>query len=96
MTTVTIEGIEFPIKPTPAAKMVGALPLMLDGLTTEASVNALASALFCGIRRAGGEVTLEWLQDNLDVANIPAIFEVFCRVNSPEVSKAVAGAHVPP
>lgn len=80
-TTVTIEGIVLPLRATPLAKLVRARPMLDKGAETEEGVTALAEALFHGIRRAKGDVTLDWLIENIDVHNAPEVFAKFAEVN---------------
>jgi hypothetical protein len=77
METITITGmldgqlkeLTLPILPTPLAKLVSVKDHFLEGIDTEAGINALTTALFHGIRRAGGQVSLEWIQENVDALN---------------------------
>ncbi|MEP7312549.1 MAG: hypothetical protein ABI859_08195 [Pseudomonadota bacterium] len=79
--TIMIEAITFPIRATPLAKLVGARAIFAQGMDTEASVDALSEALYHGIRRAGGDIKLEWLKENIDFHNQDAVFAKFIEVN---------------
>jgi len=94
-----LQDVELPILPTPLAKLVAVREHFLKGLDTEEGVNALTSALFHGIRRAGGQVSEEWLQQNIDAGSQDEIVAVFVRVNGlrlvpkePAAGEAQAGA----
>jgi hypothetical protein len=89
-TTITIDGREFPIKPTPIAKLVKARALFESGTQTEEGVNALLEALYWGIKRAGGEIELAWLKDNADSTNFDGILATWVAVN--QVKRREAGA----
>ena len=88
---VVIDGITLPIRPTPLAKLMRAMPLFAKGLDSEEGVEALTEALFHGIRRAKGEVTLEWLRDNIDFHNSAEVFTKFVEVNGLKPKAANVG-----
>jgi len=96
--TITIESIDLPLRPTPLAKLVKAKAMFTDSHSeTEESVDALAEALYHGIRRAKGDVTLDWLKENIDIHNFDYLLETFIRVNglvpkADAVGEAGAGA----
>ncbi len=89
--TVTLGGLTFPLLPTPMAKLAPLFPALermdptgasTDGLA--AAVEALAVALYHGIRRGGGpgrEITQEWVAEQIDMLNMAEIFRVFASVN---------------
>jgi hypothetical protein len=81
---ITIEGIELPIKPTPASKIWPALQVLSKDaqLWVEVEWDRFHDALFWGIRRAGGEVTKEWLALNVDMHNLEHVMTTFARVNT--------------
>lgn len=102
-TTVILDGKPFPIRPTPLAKLGPIIPAIsrLDatGQTSDGTAeaaNALAEAVFHGIRRAGGEVSQEFVSDNIDMLNFREVFQVFAKVNGllkdSGVGEAEAGA----
>jgi len=78
---LTVEGITFKVAPTPLFrlaplwKFIGADEIGGDGL------RALAEAIFWGARRAGAEITLEWLEQNIDVHNSDEVHRVFAELN---------------
>jgi|GEM_PF-3362883 len=93
MTTITIDGMEFPIRPTPAPKIWPALgALQRDPATWSAEDwDRVTEAMFWGIRRAGGEITLEWLRTNLDIRNLVPSLKSFAEANSLETEGSGAG-----
>lgn len=79
---ICLGGIDLPIKPTPLVKMAKMMPvLQRDDIFSEEAVTALAECVFHGIRRAGGEVTQEFVSDNIDMTNITEVFGRFFKVN---------------
>jgi hypothetical protein len=82
--TLSIEGITLPLRATPLARLVKCKEVFTSGIGTESGADAFAEALFWGIRRAGGEVTLDWLKLNIDVHNRDDLFAAFVRVNTPQ------------
>lgn len=94
--------VELPLAPTPLAKLVDLKENFLlgtssvDGMTPE-SARSLIEAVFHGVRRAGGAVTLEWLLENIDSESETGVFAAFMRVNGfklkdPDTGEAKAGA----
>lgn len=79
---IEIDGIEFPLKPTPLIELTELMPGLSKGINTPAGSRALADALFHGIRRAKGEVSLEWVRQSIDMHNAPELFRVLCEVNN--------------
>ncbi len=95
-TVIVIEGVSLPLRPTPLAKLMRAMPIIAKGLDSEEGVEAMTEALFHGIRRAKGEITLEWLRENIDFHNSAEVFTTFVEVNglkpkAASVGEAVAG-----
>lgn len=96
---VSIGGRDWPIKPTPIAKMLKLLPLIAGAqmsggmpIADEATALALCEAIYHGIRRAGGPdvgITLDFVSDNIDATNIEAVMAVFVAVN--DLEKKAAG-----
>ena len=89
-TVIVIEGVSLPLRPTPLAKLMRAMPIIAKGLDSEEGVEAMTEALFHGIRRAKGEITLEWLRENIDFHNSAEVFTTFVEVNGLK-PKAAAG-----
>lgn len=97
---VTLEGadskdptgfraVTFIIAPTPLIKLAEYRELFkLDKIETPEGLRALVNAIYWGARRAGAQVTLEWLELNVDVHNSPALFDAFREVN--ELTKRAA------
>jgi hypothetical protein len=89
--TITLGGKDLPIRATPLAKLtpVFAKLAALDPSRMliekpedmAGAALALGDAVFHGIRRAGGEVTQEWVHENIDLLNLEAVFTVFATVN---------------
>jgi hypothetical protein len=89
---LTIEGVTFKVGPTPLCKLADARRLFGSGaLDTEDGMKALIAAVFWGARRAGSEVTLEWLELNVDVHNAAPVFNVFMDVNALKPKEATPG-----
>lgn len=81
---VTIEGVTFKVAPTPLAKLAASRKAMSafgSKEWSEEGVAALIEAVFWGARRAGSEITLEWLQTNVDMMNFMPLFDSFLEVN---------------
>lgn len=79
--TLTLDGIDLPIRPTPLVELTKVIPGLGQGINTPEGADALAIGVFHGIRRAKGEVTLDFVRSAIDMSNAFAVFEVFCRVN---------------
>ena len=84
MKTVIIDGVTLPIRPTPAAKIWPALPVLQKDPTTWGADDwaIVQEAVFWGIRRAGGEITMEWLAMNLDLGSFGPVLKVFGEINA--------------
>jgi hypothetical protein len=82
-TTIQIEGVSLPIKPTPAAKLWPALKTLTKSWTEwgEDEWSAFIDALWYGIKRAEGQVAKEWLSMNVDLNNLEHVMSVFSSVN---------------
>jgi hypothetical protein len=91
MVKITLGGMELPIKPTPLVHLAEALPHLIDGPESPAGAKALARAVFYGIRRAGGEVTEEFVSDNIDYTNVQEVADTFAKVNNLERKAAGEG-----
>lgn len=74
--------VTFKIAPTPLSKLVESKRLFETGqLDTEAGMQALIRAIFHGARRAKSEITLEWLEENVDIHNSRELFALFRELN---------------
>lgn len=84
METVTIEGVTLPLKPTPASKIWPALGVLSKDAKfwDEAEWKLFLTALFWSIRRAGGEITEDWLALNVDLHNLGDVMTAFAKVNT--------------
>src|SRR5512139_3867529 len=85
---VVLDEREFPIRATPLAKLGPLFPALskldvtgesADGMAEAA--RALGEVVFHGIRRAGGDVTQEFVHENIDFTNLGAVFQVVAKVN---------------
>ena len=87
-TTVTIEGLVLPIRPTPLKQLWPALAALTraSDTWTDADWDAIHAAIFYGIRRAGGEVTLEWVAMNIDLHSF-GVLKAFAELNTLETAK---------
>lgn len=102
--TISLDGKTYPIRATPLAKLGPLFPLLqhldVQGATGEQmqlAAIALGEAVYHGIRRAGGEVTQDFVHDNIDMTNLADIFKIFAKVNGlvqrePASGEAQAGA----
>lgn len=92
---ITIEGIALKIAPTPVIHM-GAVELhFVDGTTASSDgIKAIIGAAFYGIRRArkeceaSGQITLDWLEENIDSVNLQPLVSAFMKVNFPGAGAA--------
>lgn len=74
----------FTVAPTPVSKLAKCRQFIgKRELDTEEAVDALLEALFYGAKRAGAQITLEWLKANVDQHNMVEVFKVFREVNFP-------------
>lgn len=88
-------AITLKIAPTPLVYLVDSRRLFdANALDTREGMEALITAIFHGARRGGTKaVTLEWLTDNVDTHNAPALFGVFRELN--EIAVKSNGATPP-
>jgi hypothetical protein len=85
---IVVGGLALKIGPTPVIHLAE-VERHFAGKTikTREGIAALIEACFYGIRRtrkecqAAGAITLEWLQENVDVESSAALFEAFGAVN---------------
>ena len=97
---LTIEGrkgaVTFDVAPTPVSKMAKCrLFLAKKEFDTEEAIEALLEAVFYGARRAGSQITLEWLMENVDQHNFPQVMNVFREVNLPKPDASANGTSPP-
>lgn len=89
---LTIDGVTFQVAPTPVVKLAAAMPFLSKAkIQTPEGQQAVLEAVFWGARRAGAEITLEWLVMNVDVHSMPQVFDIFATLNKVERSKADLG-----
>jgi hypothetical protein len=94
---LTIADVEFDVAPTPIVKLAGALELVGNKETrfTEEGQRALIAAVFWGARRAKAQITLEWLEDNVDIHNVGDVFRVFVALNKVQVKEPTGTESAP-
>jgi hypothetical protein len=78
---IEIDGIEFPLKPTPLIELTELMPGLSKGINTPEGSRALADALYHGIRRAKGDITIEWIRQAVDMHNANDLFRALCELN---------------
>lgn len=88
-----LAGVTFKLAPTPVGKLARMQKILLaHGPRSEEGVNAIIEAVFYGARRAGSEITEEWLQTNLDAHSSVKIFEAWRQLNGlVEVAEGAQG-----
>lgn len=80
--TIELEGLSLMLLPTPIAKLAKMQKVVTEkGWDSEEGIAAIIEAVFWGMRRAKTEVTLEWLQEQLDGINSAPVFAAFRDVN---------------
>ena len=87
---ITIDDLDLEIAPTPIVHMAEIERHLADKtVRTKDGREALITAAFHGIRRArkqcpaSGGITLEWLQENVDVHSVAGLLTAFLAVNFP-------------
>lgn len=79
---VTVAGITFPLGPTPGYRLAKMRAVFREkGVESEEGYLAVNEAIFWGARRAGAQITLEWLHDNLDVHTSAPAIQAFRELN---------------
>lgn len=81
--TITLGGQTLTLAPTPFVRMVALqsqLATLANGMS-EAGAQALIDGLWHGLRRNHPDLSREFVEDNLDATNMPAISAAFAEVN---------------
>jgi len=88
--------VTFKIAPTPIVHLAESRQLFSAGaMETAEGWRALIAAVFWGARRAGSQITQQWLEDNVDNHNVAELFKVFREVNQLEQHKANGAGGAP-
>lgn len=80
--TEAVETVTFRAAPTPLPRLAELRPHFgANNIDTREGLDAVITALYYGARRAGAQITLEWLLDNIDMFNGGDVLQIFGELN---------------